>query len=179
MQDLARLRIEVFRDYPYLYDGDPAYEAGYVADFANSEGAVIVGAYDGARIVGAATGAPLISQTPAWAAPLEARGIDVRDVFYCGESVLSAAYRGRGAGHAFFERREAQARKLGLSISCFCAVIRPEDHPSRPAGYRPLDGFWTKRGYAPLEGAEAEFHWKEVGAEIETPHRLQVWMRRL
>eukprot|EP01031_Cornospumella_fuschlensis_P048144 gene48144-58971_t len=27
---LARLRITVFRDFPYLYDGDPAYEAAYL-----------------------------------------------------------------------------------------------------------------------------------------------------
>ncbi len=31
---LARLRITVFRDFPYLYDGDAAYEARYLADFA-------------------------------------------------------------------------------------------------------------------------------------------------
>ncbi len=35
---LARLRIAVFRAYPYLYDGDLAYEEDYVRKFAASPG---------------------------------------------------------------------------------------------------------------------------------------------
>jgi hypothetical protein len=31
--DLARLRIEVFKDYPYLYQGDMEYEMDYVRRF--------------------------------------------------------------------------------------------------------------------------------------------------
>ena len=30
LDDLARLRIAVFRDWPYLYDGDVAYERDYL-----------------------------------------------------------------------------------------------------------------------------------------------------
>ncbi|MBL0915919.1 MAG: GNAT family N-acetyltransferase, partial [Sphingopyxis sp.] len=52
---LARLRIAVFCDFPYLYDGDAAYEASYLADFAAADGSVIVVARDGAEIIGAAT----------------------------------------------------------------------------------------------------------------------------
>ena len=37
---LAALRIAVFRDFPYLYDGDAAYEAAYLASFAAADGAV-------------------------------------------------------------------------------------------------------------------------------------------
>jgi hypothetical protein len=32
LPDIARLRIEVFREYPYLYDGDRAYEERYLRD---------------------------------------------------------------------------------------------------------------------------------------------------
>ena len=41
---LARLRIEVFRSFPYLYDGTLAYETRYLQTFAEAEGAVIVAA---------------------------------------------------------------------------------------------------------------------------------------
>lgn len=38
-------------------------------------------------------------------------------------------------------------RLLGRAdAACFAAVIRPEDHPARRAGYQPLDPFWCKRG---------------------------------
>ena len=82
-----------------------------------------------------------------------ASGFDVASIFYCGESVLEPAYRGHGIGHRFFDLREAHARALGgfRSIT-FCAVVRPPDHPQRPAEYRPLDAFWRKRGYAPVDG---------------------------
>ena len=33
LDDLARLRITVFRDWPYLYDGDLDYERRYLAEF--------------------------------------------------------------------------------------------------------------------------------------------------
>ena len=32
LDDVARLRIAVFRDFPYLYDGDPDYERGFRFD---------------------------------------------------------------------------------------------------------------------------------------------------
>ena len=176
---LARLRIEVFRDFPYLYEGTLDYEAGYVAKFAQADGAVIVGAFDGDRIVGAATAAPMAGQLDAFAEPFRARGHDIAEIFYFGESVLLPAYRGRGIGHAFFDRREAHARALGFPVATFCAVVRPDDHPMRPAGYMPLDAFWRKRGYAPVEGLVGQFGWRDVGAAEETQKPMQFWMRRL
>lgn len=176
---LARLRITVFRDFPYLYDGDAAYEAGYLADFAAADGAVVVVARDGAEIVGAATAAPLAAQDEAWQAPLAAAGFDIARTFYFGESVLLGAWRGQGIGHAFFDHREAQARAGGASHAAFCSVIRAADHVARPAGYRPLDAFWRGRGYAPLEGVTAWFEWKTVGAAKEERHQLQYWTRKL
>lgn len=179
LPDLAELRIAVFRAFPYLYEGDRDYEIGYLSAYAQDPGAIVVGAWDGDRMVGAATGEPMSGAHPEWSAPFQARGYDIADVFYCGESVLLPDYRGRGVGHAFFDHREARARALGKAICAFCAVVRPPDHPARPAGYQPLDGFWTKRGYAPEPGLEAVFDWKEVGVSEETPHRLQFWLRRL
>jgi len=176
---LARLRTTVFRDFPYLYDGDAAYESGYLADFAAAEGAVIVVARDGEEIVGAATAAPLATQDAAWQAPLAAAGFDIGRTFYFGESVLLASHRGRGIGHAFFDHREAQARAQGASHAAFCSVIRADDHPARPADYRPLDAFWRGRGYAPLAGVTARFDWKCVGDDDAISHTLQYWTRAL
>jgi GNAT superfamily N-acetyltransferase len=115
----------------------------------------------------------------AFAMPLAARGIDVASVYYFGESVLLPAYRGRGVGHAFFDRREAQARVLGFTTACFCTVARPADHPARPADYSPLDPFWRGRGYAPVDGLVADFGWKDVGDAEESRHPMQFWMKRL
>ncbi len=179
LDDLARLRITVFRDWPYLYDGDRDYERRYLETYRDSPGAVLVGAFDRGLLVGAATGTPMEDHADQFGAPLEARGHDLSDVFYCAESVLLPAYRGQGAGHAFFELRESHARRLGRHWSAFCGVIRPDTHPARPASYRPLDAFWRKRGYAPLPGVVARFAWKDIGDMEETEKPMQVWMREL
>jgi GNAT superfamily N-acetyltransferase len=178
LDDLARLRIAVFRDWPYLYDGDPDYERAYLKPY-QSPGAVVVAAYDGPRMIGAATGAPMEDHAGDFAAAFAGRPEPLEQIYYCAESVLLPGYRGQGLGHAFFDGREAQGRALGRRYSAFCSVIRPADHPLRPAGYRPLDGFWRGRGYAPLPGVVAEFEWKDIGEAAPTRKPLQFWMKPL
>lgn len=180
LPDLARLRIIVFRDWPYLYDGSLAYEQEYLAKFAAAKGAVCVVAYDGKDIVGASTGAPMIEHADEFGAPFKKAGYDISKIFYCGESVLLKSHRGHGLGHAFFDGREGQAKKLGgFTHSTFCRVVRPGDHPLKPKDYLPLDGFWSKRGYAPVEGLVANYDWKDIDQPGETVHHMQFWMRKL
>lgn len=179
LNDVARLRIAVFRAWPYLYDGDAEYERRYLQTYRDSEDAILVGAFDGDRLIGAATGTPMEDHAEDFGAAFSGQDIDLTDIFYCAESVLLPEYRGQGIGHAFFDTREAHARALGRSHAAFCGVVRPADHPLRPRGYRPLDPFWRKRGYAPVQGAVAHFRWKDTDQAAETDHRLQFWMRAL
>jgi GNAT superfamily N-acetyltransferase len=180
LDDLARLRITVFADWPYLYEGDAAYEARYLSSFAASPGAVVVAARDGGgRMVGAATAAPLADHADEFAAPFARAGLDPEDFFYLAESVLLPEYRGQGAGRTFFDMREAAGRAQGFGRAVFASVIRPSDHPARPEDYVPLDGFWRRIGYRPLEGLEAEFSWRDIGETGESVKRLQVWGRDL
>ncbi len=179
LDDVARLRIEVFRAWPYLYDGDLAYEREYLQSYRDSAGAVVVGAFDADRLVGAATGTPLADHADDFAAAFAESTLDMADIFYCAESVLLPAYRGQGAGHGFFDAREAHARELGFAKSAFCSVIRPKEHPLHPTGYTPLDPFWRKRGYQPLPGVVAKFAWKDIDQPKETTKALQFWLRDL
>ena len=180
LDDLARLRMEVFRDWPYLYDGDMDYERSYLRRFAAAPDALLVAARNGdGRLVGAATCAPLEHEDEAFRAPLEAAGFDGRGTLYLAESVLDPAFRGRGIGHAFFDHREAHGRALGRRHAAFCAVARPHDHRARPDRSRDLAPFWRGRGYAPVHGAVASFSWKDVGDERETEKPLQFWSRAL
>lgn len=178
LDDLADLRIRVFADWPYLYAGDRAYEADYLREFAASPGAVLVAAHDGARIVGAATAAPMIHQKREFSDPFASAGIAIDRLFYFGESVLLPDYRGQGIGHGFFDHREAAARAWNADCACFAAVVRPPDHPARPDAYVPLDGFWRKRGYAPVPGLITMLGWKDHGEADETMKPMQYWMRR-
>ncbi|HET6554883.1 MAG TPA: GNAT family N-acetyltransferase [Dyella sp.] len=180
LDSLARLRIRVFRDYPYLYDGDMAYEQRYLQAYARSAGSVFVLALDGDDVVGCSTGIPLVDETPAIREPFEARGFRTDDVFYFGESVLLPSHRGQGIGHRFFDLREAHARSLGgFRWTAFCAVERAPDDPRSPPGHRANDVFWQKRGYRRQDEMFCTLDWTEVGATAPSTHRLRFWLRPL
>lgn len=176
---VAGLRIAVFRDWPYLYDGTLAYERDYLQTYRDAPDALLVGAFDGDRLVGASTSTPMEDHAAEFAAPLAGLGLPLVAILYGAESVVLPEYRGLGLGHRFFDLREDHARTLRRSHVAFCAVLRPQDHPMRPVGHRTNDAFWRGRGYAPLPGAMAEFSWRDVGDTAETPKPLQFWMRAL
>jgi GNAT superfamily N-acetyltransferase len=176
---LARLRVVVFRDFPYLYDGDLAYEQKYLAKFLDLDEGTIVVARDGEDIVGASTALPLLKAGASEQRPFQVVGMDLSRIYYFGESVLMPAYRGRGIGVEFFKAREARARALGYKVVTFCAVERPAGHPRRPEDYRPLDDFWRKRGYSKHPELSTTFEWQDLDEAAETPKTMIFWTKEL
>jgi GNAT superfamily N-acetyltransferase len=174
---LGTLRITVFREYPYLYDGSLEYERDYLRVYLRSKGSLVVLAFDGDRVVGATTCLPMLDEGPEFQAAFVKAGYDLSTICYFGESILLPQYRGQGIGKAFFTRREAHVQALGLKLSTFCAVDRPADHPLRLTGYRPLDDFWRSLGYTKRSELQATFEWKEIGEEIESPKTLTFWTK--
>jgi GNAT superfamily N-acetyltransferase len=180
LADLARLRLAVFREFPYLYDGSLAEEQASVAGFGATPGAGLAVAFDGETVVGCATCQPLATEPASIQLPFRALGWDVAAICYFGESVLLAPHRGRGAGVGFLKAREAHAMTLaGCTHAAFCAVIRPDDHPLRPAGHTRLDGFWQRRGFRPVPELVCTMRWKQVDTEAKVENRLAFWVKRL
>lgn len=179
LEDTARLRINVFREWPYLYEGSFESERDYLAAYAQSKESLLVLALDGDEVVGASTGMPLADSEPAFRQPFAEQSMPVESVFYFGESVLLSAYRGRGIGHAFFDSREAHAHALGrFQWTAFCSVDRDASDPRRPDHYRPNDAFWSKRGYRRRAGMTMRLPWQEAGRG-EVVHPLTFWLREL
>jgi GNAT superfamily N-acetyltransferase len=176
--ELARLRIEVFRDFPYLYAGDIEYEKKYLQTYIDCPESVIVIAFDDNKVVGASTAMPMKFETDELKKPFLDHHYDLDDVFYCSESVLNKQYRGYGIGVRFFEQREAHAQDLGgFKHITFCCVERPADHPRRPADYVPLDQFWNKRGYFKHPELKTSYSWKDLDDTEETPKPMTFWLK--
>lgn len=179
LDDLAKLRIEIFRAWPYLYKGSMAYERQYLPRYGEAKTGTMIVAEDGGRIVGASTALGLDEEDENVQKPFLAAKLDLKKIFYFGESVLLPAWRGQGIGVKFFEEREAAARGYGYARAVFCAVVRPDDHPARPKDYVPLDGFWRKRGYEKQPGLIANFTWRDIGERHESDKPMVFWMKTL
>lgn len=180
LSDLARLRIAVFRDFPYLYDGTQEYEEKYLRTYVESPDSVVVLAYDGDQAVGASTGLPMADETEEFQRPFVDAGYDPQRIFYCAESVLLKSHRGKGIYKHFFDGRESHARKLERFDWCtFCCVQRPENHPLRPADYAPLDPIWSKFGYVKHPELVTSYTWKDVGEAEETAKPMVFWLKAL
>jgi GNAT superfamily N-acetyltransferase len=179
IDDLARLRIAVFREYPYLYDGVPAYEREYLASYTASGAAMAVLVHDEGVVVGASTGVPLVHESDAFRQAFIAHDIDPTAVFYCGESVLLPRYRGQGLYKSFFDGRETYAVRHGFETICFCAVVRAPDDPRKPAAYKPLDAVWRHFGYTAIPDLTSTLTWKDIDAAAASGHEMMFWTKKL
>jgi GNAT superfamily N-acetyltransferase len=179
IDDLAKLRCEVFREFPYLYNGDLSYEREYLSHYTQSEKSFLVVAKFEDRIVGVSTCLPLIEADPVFQMPFIKADFDLSKICYFGESVLLPEFRGHGVGHRFFDLREKWATQNHFSIQTFCAVFRPDDHPRRPDDYRSFETFWNKRGYHRHDDLVAHLDWPETGnpSNESIPHRLLFWLK--
>ncbi len=180
LDQLAKLRITVFREFPYLYEGDTAYEAKYLQTYVEARDAIVILAKHENKVVGAATGLPLDQEEDAFIKPICDAGYNPDTIFYFGESVLLPEYRGQGTGSIFIEQREQHARSLNrFQYTAFCSVDRPDDHPAKPPHYKPLHGFWKRHGYRPLPEVKVYFPWRDIGEEDETSKPMTVWIKSL
>lgn len=178
IDDLARLRIEVFREFPYLYDGSLEYEAEYLQTYARSADSLFVLVLDDGQVVGASTGLPLADEIDEFKRPFIEAGWNVERIFYFGESVLLPAYRGQGLGVGFFAKREGYARRLGRFDCCaFGTVERPADHPRRPPDYQTLDEFWIHRGYSHQPQLRTELSWQDLDESSQSAKPMSFWIK--
>jgi GNAT superfamily N-acetyltransferase len=177
--ELATLRMTIFRDFPYLYEGSLEYEEKYLSTYTASPDCFLAIVFNEDKVVGATTAIPLLQETEEFKKPFVEHGYDLAKIFYFGESLLYPQYRGQGIGVRFFEEREKQAKFYGATLATFCAVERSDNHPLKPAGYQPLHEFWRKRGFERKPMLQTSYSWKDIGSSEETYKPMVLWLKRL
>ena len=178
IEGLGELRMKVFYEFPYLYEGNMDYEKAYLSIYTKSKLGFAFLLYDNNELIGATTGLPLAEEGVEIKKPFLDAGIDINDVFYFGESILLQAYRGQGFGHLFFDEREAFARTNKFPITAFCSVVRPENHALKPRDYRSNELFWKKRQYIRNSDLICKMSWLDRNQVLETEKELEFWLRK-
>lgn len=180
LKQIGELRIQVFREFPYLYDGSEEYEQKYLQKYIDSDESIAALIFDDERLVGASTGIPLQDEDDDFKKPFIEQNYDLEKIFYCGESILLPDYRGLGFYKHFFSEREHHARRLGrFDLISFCAVHREKAHPLRPKNYTPLDPIWSKYGYQKQPHLKTHFPWKDIHLGKETKKKMLFWTKEL
>jgi hypothetical protein len=177
INDLARLRIEVFREYPYLYDGNYEYEEKYLSKFSEVEDAYVVLVFDKEQVIGAFTGIPIRFEDETIINQLPQETLN--NSYYLSEIVLQKNYRGKGIGIHLFRLLEEKIIDLKkYKRIYFASVIRPENHPQKPTAYKSLDTIWSSNGYAPTSYT-CNMSWKEILEQAASEKTLAIWEKEI
>ena len=180
LEDFAQLRITVFAEFPYLYEGNLAYEKEYIQTYCRSERSFFFGIYHQNKLIGATTCLPLVDETEEVKKPFEDAKIDVNQVFYFGESIILQKFRGQGFGNLFFDERERYAKQFAeIKLTTFCAVERPTNHPLKPDDFRSNDFFWSKRNYIKRLELSCEMIWLDKNESTETFKKMTFWTKTI
>lgn len=178
--ELATLRITVFREYPYLYDGNLEYEKNYLSQYLSTTNSVLVIVKNGEQIIGAITGIPLNETFSDCKNFFIENKIPMDGIFYLGEITLLKEYRGQGIGAHMYELFEEFVRnsKTYKEIA-LCEVVPPKADPRSTRDYFCLDNFWTKRGYVKNPAWVTQFSWQELDRNEESYHPMVFWIKKL
>lgn len=179
LEELASLRLNIFQEYPYLYDGCREDELKYLRLYKDTPEAFVLSAADSGAVIGAATGIPHRYEQEALIDPFAGTSYPVDELFYIGEVLFYPSYRDRGLGVRLLGRIEEYVCNLGNYRYLTCAtVVQPENHELRPENYVPIDRFLIRTGFIKLPGITTSFAWKEIDG-INREHPMQFWVKEL
>ncbi|OGU13446.1 MAG: hypothetical protein A2076_17530 [Geobacteraceae bacterium GWC2_53_11] len=179
VNDLATLRLEIFPEYPYLYQGRREDELAYLVCYAEAPDACVILASDGLTVIGAATGMPLVHEDAQMCEAFAATAFPLNEVYYVGELLFRPAYRNSGLGRKLLDQLESHIRSLGSYRHLTCATVeRPDDHPLRPRDYTPITRFLARTGFVRLSGVTTHFIWRETDG-VKRDHPMQFWSKEL
>ncbi len=179
LDDLATLRLAIFPEYPYLYQGRRADELTYLASYAEAPDACAILVCDGLTVIGAATGMPLVHEDTRILDAFSGTIFPLNEIYYVGELLFRPNYRNCGLGQKLLDRLESHIRSLGRYRKLTCATVeRPEDHPLRPRDYIPISRFLARTGFARLSGVTTSFIWRETDG-VKRNHPMQFWIKSL
>jgi hypothetical protein len=168
IDQISHLRIQIFREYPYLYQGDLDYEKNYMAAYATDPRALFAMAFNKDKVIGAITGIPLNSHSEIVREVKKKAlsiGLPVSLYYYIGEALLLPEYRDNGIGrliHTAYLDIENIIRQQGFQYASILTVKREENDTRKPENYRELEKIWSYLGFQKIPELETKYHWNTL-----------------
>jgi GNAT superfamily N-acetyltransferase len=180
LHSLAKLRMEVYKEFPYFEEPDLERETKLIKKTFQSKESIGVLIFDNTTLVGVSLGYPLSIEEAALQRPFKERNLDIGSHFFFGDSTLLKAYRGRGIGHHFFDAREAHVCGLKkYKHICFCVPEQLETSAEAPKDFIPLHDFWRKRGYVKHSELDGFLSWKNIGQTASSEKKMVFWLKSI
>jgi GNAT superfamily N-acetyltransferase len=179
LDDVATLRLEIFREYPYLYQGRREDELKYLGTYAEAPDACVILAHEGHAVIGAIAGMPLVHEDAHMLDAFSGTAFPLNEAYYVGELLFRLVYRNCGLGQKLLVRLESHIRSLGRYRTLTCATVeRPDDHPLRPNDYIPITRFLARTGFVRIPGVTTHFTWRETNGG-KRDHPMKFWSKEL
>ncbi len=180
---MAQQRMAVFRDYPYLYEGNPNVEHEYLKWFASLPHSSVIMAYLDGKPIGWISGTGFADFDVHFKGSnelLKKNGYDSRKFYYIPEAIIVSEHRDTLLLEELHTLIAKHAKTLHYSALCF-AEESHEQHPLKPADYKGLEELYRVAGYTPTQMI-ITFSWLTIqadGSVKDEEHELCYWIKEL
>jgi len=177
LKDIAKLRVETLKDFPYLYSGILEKEVEYLEKtFLSSNDSWFLLYLSSFGVAGGIGITPLDMLPNEIKEPFIINGLEISDYMYIGEAMLKRDYRDRGLFKNMLSFAEKQAKQAGKKYAVFSYVEREKtDNQNNRAG----DSFWEKFGYFKIINDPIELKWVRSDTRKNEINKLFLWEKQL
>lgn len=181
VKTVAELRVGIYREYPYLYDGNVEFELKETLPiYTRSKNSVWGVARDGEKIIGLAIWLPLSEISRDLQTPLLEKELDVEAYCCLVDLMVLKEYQGQGIGKRLYAISEEHVKKeQRYSYLTLYTIERPIKDHKKPKDYTSLDEYWKKRGFVKHPELFFTHPWKDIGDKVDTDHTLIFWIKDL
>ncbi|HLC06649.1 MAG TPA: GNAT family N-acetyltransferase [Candidatus Babeliales bacterium] len=181
---VAQLRVNIFRNYPYLYDGNIAEEMDNLEKYAQHNNSALAIAYYNENPVGFLCGSDLIHYSVHFENSVADlfKGVDlnIENYYYCADIIILPEHRGKYLAPQLFDAIENYAQQKGYTACCFITEHH-ENHPLKPRDHKSLVPLWNSLNYkksALITYASWQTHQVDGTIKLEQ-HPLIFWLKNL
>lgn len=172
LDEILKMRLKNFIEFPYLYEGDEKYEQKYLEVLMESKTSLLIIVKENDKVIATGTGLCLNDEVDFVKNPYINE--DINKIFYISEVVVNKEYRKSGIAKIIGDKFIEYAFQNNYKKIVFCSVNRNSNHKLRPKNYYPNENIWIKYGFSRSD-KKCYIPWKDIDEEIDSQKELQFY----